>query len=105
MVLSGPGNGGQAADASEARKWLRRWLREFGPPQARGSLMAFATEHASADLARELRQFDANRFSPRTGSGWDGKAMWRAFEAWRKTASQQASDGEKQDFDLYAQAR
>lgn len=95
----------QAADASEARKWLRRWLREFGPQRARGSLMAFATDHASADLARELRQFDASRFSPRAGSGWDGKAMWRAFEDWRKTTPAQPGNGDKQDFDLYAQAR
>jgi hypothetical protein len=74
-----------SGDAATARAALGRWLRSFGPPQARGSLLALAELIDDATLARGLRELDAAGFRPGGGS-WEPGGLHGAFEAWRKRA-------------------
>lgn len=117
--LSGPVNGAsddQAAvllrafrkaclegDARAARASLTRWLRH--DPALPSSPLRLARRCGDDPLAEQLRSLDATRFGRDAVEDWDGKALWRAFEAWRRTRDRDGAEPEGAAFDLYARAR
>jgi hypothetical protein len=92
-------------DARQARNQLGRWVRKYGPAEAGGSLMSFASDQASPELAAAIAELDAGRFSARGESTWNGGELWRLFSAWQKSLSAKNGTAENTEFDLYASAR
>lgn len=93
----------EAGDAAQVRQALGRWLREFGPADASGSLLRFATQSADGDLRQGLMQLDAMGFRPDQDDAWDGPGLWKGFSAWRKQSLDQRVRQEAAVTDLYAQ--
>ena len=94
-----------ANDAARVRRALSRWLREFGPAGASGSLLEFATQSASGELRRCLLIVDGMGFRPARQEAWNGEDLWNAFSAWRKQWLAQRA-GENADVtDLWGQSK
>jgi len=99
----------RAAERGEAREAHRRlggWLRHFGPAGLT-SLSALARRAGDHELAGAVRALDAAAYGSGAEAGWDGKAFWRAFDAWRRETNGRGKDsGQVADaLDLYAAAR
>jgi hypothetical protein len=91
-----------AGDEKNVRVLLNRWLRDFGPADASGSLIEFASDVDDDSLRQNLLSLDSQGFRPEQDSSWDGHALWTAFSAWR-TNWMSGSDAEPAAVtDLYA---
>jgi hypothetical protein len=92
-------------DAAQTRVLLRRWLNRHGPAGPQGSIIQFAGGLDDKDLREALRRFDACGYRDAAREEWDGRALWRHFERWRR-ASRARPAGEPHGApDLYAPAR
>jgi hypothetical protein len=91
-------------ESGAARTALRSWLRRYAPASVsqRASLVDFANQCGHESLARALREMDASGFSRDQAGSWDGKALYRAFEDWRKSASKNRESGQASIIDLYS---
>ncbi len=94
-----------ANDAAWVRRALSRWLREFGPTGATGSLLEFATQSASAELRRCLLILDGMGFRPARQEAWNGKDLWNAFSVWRKQWVAQGAEENADVTDLWGQGQ
>ncbi len=92
----------EVGDAGKVRRALSRWLRDYGPAQASGSLLEFADSLSDADLRERLTALDATGFRPGNEANWDGRALWRAFSAWRKQWQSSQHQQQAPLTDLYA---
>lgn len=88
-------------DAAKARQALLRWLREFGPREAGGSLIEFATRQSPADLREQLFALDAAGYRPGHELTWSGKALWKNFSDWRKSWAGERRRQQPDPVDLY----
>jgi len=78
----------QQQDASRTRLLLRQWLLRFGPRGPGGSIVRFAATLGDGDLRSALEAFDASGYRASESGGWDGPALWRHFERWRRASGQ-----------------
>ncbi|HKJ18337.1 MAG TPA: BatD family protein [Xanthomonadales bacterium] len=88
-----------AGDAGAARKQLRGWLKRFSPYSG---LVDFARQCGSETLAGEVRQLDAAGFSPDADESWHGKALFAAFEQWKRNRKNGRNARDASIVDLYA---
>jgi hypothetical protein len=102
-LLAGLKKACMSNDAVRVRNLFGRWLRHYGPEQARGSMMEFARTIEGQELHSAIRVFDAGEFSPQEQSDWNGSAFWKAFTDWKQSGRKQGTDPEA-DPDLYARA-
>jgi hypothetical protein len=93
----------EQSDVAAARQSLSRWLKHFGPPETRGSLVEFARQADHPALAVRLRELDAVGFQAGAGSNWDGPGTWAAFKAWQQNSREQKQESPTAVTDLYAQ--
>jgi hypothetical protein len=93
------------ADAARTRVLLRKWLRQFGPEAAHGSIVQFSGLVAGTDLQRELGAFERHGYQADADTPWSGNALWKAFEAWHSGQKQGAHRPNDQAPDLYARTR
>jgi len=91
-----------ANESGRVRLALGRWLREFGPPGASGSLLAFATQSASEELHQCLTRLDGMGFRPGDDGTFDGAALWKAFASWHRRWQRDRSKKRSAVTDLYA---
>jgi hypothetical protein len=89
-------------DAAAARRALLEWLREFGPEAADGSLLELAAVSGDGGLRRNIYALDSAGYRNEPGAGWDGKALWTDFEAWRKAWRASGAAQRPAPTDLYA---
>jgi hypothetical protein len=92
-------------DARETRQLLRRWLRQFGPTRAEGSIRQFAVAAGPGDLQAALEQFDNHGYAGKDDDSWNGDALWRAFSTWRRARDSGDRTRSTRAPDLYAAAR
>jgi len=94
-----------SGDATAARHALRAWLRRFSSvsDSARSSLVDFSRECGSESLGRQIRALDAEGFS-REGGGWNGKALFSAWQEWKKDGAAAGRGAGPHITDLYARA-
>jgi len=84
-----------------ARRALQGWLRSYGPT-GNSSLLEFAASADHDALRNSLYQLDASGFSRTGEQEWNGRAFWKEFEAWRKTANGDREQNRAPLTDLYA---
>ncbi|MDZ4731488.1 MAG: BatD family protein [Xanthomonadales bacterium] len=94
--------GCEAADAGKARLALSHWLKRFGPPELRGSLVEFARELDDPLLAARLRELHAVGFQADGSSHWEAAGTWAAFKAWQQFEQQKDRATASSVTDLYA---
>jgi hypothetical protein len=92
----------EQSDAAKARQSLGRWLKRFGPPELRGSLVEFARKSNDPELAAGLRELDAVGFEADSRSKWDGPGTWAAFRNWQQNSGKQQQESPLAVTDLYA---
>jgi hypothetical protein len=95
----------QECNAGRARTLMRSWLRDHGPPQARGSIVEFAAGLDDPGLRAALQAFNASGYQEGASPDWDGREFWRAFRTWRGRYAETTRPGQDQGPDLYAAAR
>ena len=88
-------------DPASARRALQRWLRDFGPT-GNSSLLEFAAVTGDDALRATLYRLDSTGFDRGGEERWDGKTLWKQFEAWRKKASAKRGNNAAPLTDLYA---
>lgn len=88
-------------DPALARRSLQRWLSCHGPDR-NGSLLEFAARTGDPELRQALLDLDSSGFTPGARDSWDGKALWRRFEAWRSRYLAARADKRALLTDLYA---
>lgn len=94
-----------ANDVARVRRALSRWLREFGPAGATGSLLEFATQSASAELRHGLMVLDGMGFRLARQEAWNGADLSNAFFAWRKQWLAQRAGANADATDLWGQSK
>lgn len=94
--------GCQQADAANARVALSRWLKRFGPPELRGSLVELARASNDPVLAARLRELDAVGFQAAGTAHWDAAGTWTAFKTWQQAEQHKARSSNQSVTDLYA---
>lgn len=94
----------EQSDAAKARQSLGHWLKRFGPPDLRGSLVEFARTSNDPELAARLRELDAVGFQAESRSNWDGPGTWVAFRNWQQQSRQQKQESPLAVTDLYARS-
>ncbi len=94
--------GCEQADAGKARLALSRWLKRFGPPGLRGSVVEFARELYDPVLAARLRELDAVGFQADGSSHWDAAGTWAAFKSWQQAEQKKDHSSHASVTDLYA---
>jgi hypothetical protein len=92
----------EADDAAKARQALLRWLREFGPREAGGSLIEFAVRQSPPNLRQALLSLDAAGYRPGHEAAWAGKTLWKYFSDWRKSWAGGRQRQQPDPVDLYS---
>lgn len=91
-------------NAAKARQVLARWLRHYGPPGLRGSIMEFARRAGAEPLRKSIYQLDALGFRDGDDSQWRGQDLWQAFSEWQASYRNDSRD-QQNELDLYARGR
>ena len=94
----------QSGQAGATRLALLNWLRAFGPGDAEGSLLSFASSVSDPGLRSAVEALDAAGFRPHANGDWQAKDFWKQFESWRKDWRSSAASQEPPLSDLYAPA-
>jgi hypothetical protein len=89
-------------DPAAARRALSAWLNRFGPESASGSLLDFASGLETAELRGDVRALDSFGYKPGADSAWEGRALWRSFDEWRKAWVSAAAQRRASVTDIYA---
>ncbi len=92
-------------DAVTARDALRQWVRLHGPRSAHGSVMEFAAGLEDRALREAIQRLDASGYSPGASGAWQGGALWKAFDNWRRSRAARTVDRPDPGPDLYARSR
>lgn len=100
QVLKALKDASHAGDRKAARRCLQRWLHLQGAGD--DSVLEFATAANDPALAESIYDLDADGFRPDTQRGWDGKAFWKLFQAWREARDKSGSGQPAAITDLYA---
>ncbi len=89
-------------DASAARNRLAQWIRNYAPPELRGSMRDFGASCRDPSLRNAMAELNASGFNESDGGAWQGEPLWRAFKQWQASAGRprSATVGDKPD--LYA---
>ena len=88
-------------DAASARRCLQRWLKEYGPT-GNGSLLEFAASTGDEGLRASLYRLDSSGFNQGGGAHWEGHALWKQFDGWRRKESAERGSRAAPLTDLYA---
>jgi len=92
----------QANDASSARSNLSQWIRNYAPPELRGSMRDFGAACRHAALQKSIAELDTSGFNDRRAGAWQGESLWRAFKQWRTAADRPQATTVSDKPDLYA---
>jgi hypothetical protein len=84
----------KSGNRREARRALQNWLLESGQGRGNRSLFEFADRTGDDELRHNIHALDAGGFRPMdgepAGAAWNGTALWKSFEKWRKSRKDQA---------------
>ncbi len=95
----------EAKEPREVRRALSRWLRDFGPASAAGSLVEFAAQLEDTELAGHLMSLDALGFKIGDQDAWDGRGLWKALSRWRNQRKSKNKAQQLPVTDLYTDTR
>jgi hypothetical protein len=89
-------------DAALARNRLAQWIRNYAPPDLRGSMRDFGASCHEPALQNAIAELNASGFNESGEGAWQGESLWRAFKDWQSSAGRprSATVGDKPD--LYA---
>ncbi len=86
-------------NAAAARTAFRGWMKHN---TSCSGLLEFARECGNDSLAKNLRALDAAGFSPGGDGKWDGKALFAAFQDWKRGRDRRVREQPAPIIDLYA---
>jgi len=92
----------KANDGHAARNLFGRWLRRYGPQEAMGSMVEFASLVDDPSLREAVYRLDGGGFSGREQPGWQGEAFWNLLAAWHGGRGKAGRQHPEQEVSLYA---
>jgi len=90
----------KAEDEQAARRLLRQWVANFGPPAAQGSVLRFASVSNDSELQQVIYDLDAGRFGSAEGQA-GVVSLWKIFSTWHEAYANRSRNSGRSRLDLW----